>query len=181
MQIIGGKYRGKKLFHQSNDTVRPTIGRIRESIFNILASKINFDGIHVLDLFCGSGAYGLECYSRGAGEVVLVDLDTHIAKRNAEKMDYVTIKQGDFIHILDTLNQKFDLIFLDPPYDTNYGEIAINIIRQRKLLNENGIIVYETNRDYLCHPDRPKGVEGSSEANIQIKQYGKIKVYFLQN
>ncbi len=148
MRIISGKYRGRKLFSPSTDEVRPTTDRIKETVFNVL--QFNVNGAKCLDLFSGSGALGIECISRGAKEVVFSDKNGDslaLTKKNLKGIegDY-RIMAGDFVSVLNSLScnhEKFDLIFIDPPYGTMLGEIAIDIVAKKGLLNYDGIVYFE--------------------------------------
>lgn len=153
MRIISGKHKGMKLYTLEGIDTRPTLDRVKEPLFSIL----NFDlpDATVLDLFAGSGALGLEALSRGAKEVVLCDYSSkaiHIIEQNVDKMkerNNVKLLQKDYKMALKTLKdeeKKFDIIFLDPPYATNFVEKAAEYIAQYDLLKENGTIVIETDR-----------------------------------
>lgn len=153
MRIISGKHKGMKLYTLEGIGTRPTLDRVKEPLFSIL----NFDlpDATVLDLFAGSGALGLEALSRGAKEVVLCDYSSkaiHIIEQNVDKMkerDNVKLLQKDYkmaLKMLKDEEKKFDIIFLDPPYATNFVEKAAEYIAQYDLLKENGTIVIETDR-----------------------------------
>ena len=153
MRIISGKNRGTKLFTLDGLDTRPTLDRVKEPLFSIL----NFDIVDsvILDLFAGSGALGLESISRGAKEAVLCDNSkraVHIIEQNVEKIsakEKVKIMSTDYLNALEILkkqNYKFDIVFLDPPYQTDFSEKASKKIVEYNLLNENGIIVIETDR-----------------------------------
>ncbi len=148
MQIITGKYRGRKLIGVNSHSTRPTLARVKESIFNLIQVKV--DGSIVLDLFAGSGAFGVECISRNAKKVYLVDNSSQAIvaiKTNTKNMkeDFEILK-SDYESALDSFakqNIKFDIIYLDPPYKSDFAVTAINKINDLKLLNDNGIIVVE--------------------------------------
>lgn len=105
------------------DATRPTTDRARESIFNILSNTIELEGIHVLDLFAGSGAFGFEAISRGATQATFIEnnkkaLETIAANAKAfDVEDVVSIIRSDVYHWLPSASQKFELVFADPPYD----------------------------------------------------------------
>ena len=125
MRIISGKARGTKLYTLEGTNTRPTLDRVKESIFNIIQG--NIENATVLDLFAGSGAIGLEMLSRGAKKAVLCDNSKEavgIIKKNIEKthsQEKAEIYNSDFETCLEKIkNQKFDIIYLDPPYATDY-------------------------------------------------------------
>lgn len=155
MRIISGKYRGAKLFSPADYRVRPTTDRIKESVFNILASKMKFTGIAVLDLFAGSGALGLEACSRGAEKVVFVDRDKDsmkLVKNNIAKLklpeDIYETYLCEFDFALKKLNgRRFDIIFADPPYASDaYSKVAV-LVEKYDILADGGVIVVEHDKD----------------------------------
>lgn len=137
MRIIGGKYRSRVLAAFPGTDVRPTADRVKESLFGILSLKIY--GARALDLFCGSGALGLECLSRGAREVVFNDVSRESLKLLEKNMKSLGIEKGgeakvynlDYSAFLDAGREPFDLIFLDPPYRLEYGLPALSKIAAR--------------------------------------------------
>ena len=171
MRIIGGKFRGRVLAEFKGDNVRPTSDRAKEALFNILSLKVR--EAEVLDLFCGSGALGLECLSRGAKKVVFNDLSKDsigILKKNLsalkiEREQEAVVYNYDFLACLDRVEKGFDLIFIDPPYAFDYGVPAMEKIVKRGLLNGDGIIVYERDRAF---EGEIKGLEKFDE-----RKYGK--------
>lgn len=148
MRVIAGKYRGKKLNEFSLSSTKPTLDRVKESVF----SSIQFDIIDakVLDLFSGTGALGIECLSRGASSVDFVDVNNEaikIIKQNLQGIegDY-SVTKSDYINYLNNAklsNKKYDIVLLDPPFATDYGERAIKYIIDNNLLTDRGIIIYE--------------------------------------
>ena len=178
MRIIGGKYKSRVLAEFPGTDVRPTGDRVKESLFNILSLKIG--GARVLDLFCGSGALGLECLSRGAKEAVFNDFSSEsirLLEKNMKALGVVKGAEGkvytlDFSVCLDGLKGGFDLIFLDPPYRFEYGVPALEKIARRGLLNENGIAVYERDRPF---EERIDGLEKYDE-----RRYGRTYLTFFR-
>ena len=139
MRIISGKARGTKLYTLEGTNTRPTLDRVKESIFNIIQNEI--EDATVLDLFAGSGAIGLECLSRGAKKAVLCDKSKEaiqIIKRNIEKThmeEKAQIINADYENCLEKLkNEQFDIIYIDPPYATNY------IFKSLEKIKEIGIV-----------------------------------------
>lgn len=179
MRIIGGKHRGRVLTEFKGEAIRPTADRVKESVFNILSREIA--GARVLDLFCGSGALGLECISRGAKEAVLNDCSKDsvaVLTANIKKLgegEVCTVHALDYLACLSALQGKFDIVFLDPPYRFDYGVKAAEEIARRGLLAEDGVIVYE----------RDKPFEESAAENLglhvaDVRKYGKTYVSFLR-
>ena len=151
MRVIAGKYRGKKLKEFELSTTKPTLDRVKESIF----SSIQFDVIDavVLDLFSGTGALGIECLSRGAKSVDFVDANSEAIKiinQNLKGIDgSFTVTNCDYLQFLSkakSLGKKYDIVLLDPPFATDFGIKAIEYILTNGLLSEQGIIIYE--KDY---------------------------------
>ena len=135
MRIISGKARGTKLFTLEGLDTRPTLDRVKESLFNIINNRIYASS--VLDLFSGSGAIGLEFASRGAKNVTLCDVSkkaTDIIKKNIEKThleEIVELYNLDFKKMLEEIKEKeFDIIYLDPPYKTDYIKESIELIKK---------------------------------------------------
>lgn len=175
MRIIAGKHKGLNLNTFDAENIRPTADRVREAIF----SKIQFDikDASVLDLFGGTGAIGIEFLSRGAKEVVVCD--NNAKSINLIKQNYAKAKETpnlltkDYLEALSSLQgKKFDIIFLDPPFATDFGEKSIEKILEYRLLDSNGIIVFE------------HGIEKEYTTDkfdiIDNKKYGTIMVTFLK-
>ena len=177
MRVIGGKYRSRVLAEFKGDAVRPTSDRVKESLFNILSLSLR--GARVLDLFCGSGALGIESLSRGASEVVFNDLSKDsiaILKKNLtalriEKSE-ATILNYDYAVCLNGKIGQFDFIFIDPPYRYDYGVAALEIISKNKLLKEGGVVVYERDRSF---EGEIAGLERYDE-----RKYGKTYLTFFR-
>lgn len=144
MRVIAGKYKGAKLASPRGE-VRPTTDMVKGSLFSVLASKGLIDGADVLDVFCGSGALGIEALSRGASSCVFVDSDIKNASDNLEKLRIQAQTVGlDFRYALRSLRgRKFDLVFCDPPYKTEFATEALKLLLKYDLLEENGVVVLE--------------------------------------
>ncbi|MBQ7797662.1 MAG: 16S rRNA (guanine(966)-N(2))-methyltransferase RsmD [Clostridia bacterium] len=148
MRIIAGKYRGKKLKEFSLSSTKPTLDRVKESLF----SSIQFDLIdaRVLDLFAGTGALGIESLSRGAKCVDFVDNNIEaikIIKQNLQGIegDYSVTKSDYMTYLNNATNcgKQYDIILIDAPFNTDYGVKAVEYILHNNLLSTNGIIMYE--------------------------------------
>lgn len=154
MRIIAGTARGRTLIAPGGRSTRPTQDYVRESLFNIIQRDV--PGAAVLDLFAGSGALALEALSRGAAKAALADCSRQAIeciRRNTQALgfsDSATILQGDWraaAQRLSTAGDRFDLVFLDPPYDlTRYAEIT-ETLQARDLLLRDALIVIEHRRD----------------------------------
>ena len=181
MRVISGSARGTKLYSLEGENTRPTLDRVKEPLFSIL----NFDipDATVLDLFAGSGALGLEAISRGAKRAILCDKAIeaiHIIEKNVEKLKSnadIQIINKDYEKVLESLNEKIDIVFLDPPYMTNFAEIACQKIIQNDLLSEDGIIIIETDR-------KEEVVKNITELDLldifDERKYGRAELLFLR-
>ena len=132
MRVIAGELRGRKLAAPKGDSTRPTADRTRETLFNMLTSRLGtFEGLTVADLFAGSGALGIEALSRGAAQCHFVEEDTNALetlRKNIETLDLrpVTRVEQTSVMRLRAAKAAYDLILLDPPYDTGAGCVALD-------------------------------------------------------
>lgn len=180
MRVISGTARGTVLYTLEGKNTRPTLDRIKESLFNILQSRLY--EAEILDLFSGSGALGIEALSRGANRVTFCDHSHQAIKiihKNIEKTKMQTrarIIIGDFQVCLDKLQgKKFDIIFLDPPYDSDFSIKAVQTITRLGLLKKDGIIVIETDNE-----QKMKEQLQQIKANVcDLRKYGRVKLFFL--
>lgn len=148
MRIIGGKLRGLRLNPPKNLPVRPTTDLAKEALFNILQNQIEFEGIKVLDLFCGTGNISLEFASREAAQVISVDRSIHCVnyiKDTARQHHLAQIKtyKADVFRFMEMETEKYDLIFADPPYDLNRIPEIPKIIFEKGLLSPGGVLIVE--------------------------------------
>lgn len=181
MRIIGGKARGTKLYTLEGENTRPTLDRVKESLFNIIQSKIP-ESIF-LDLFSGSGAIGLEAVSRGAKKVILCDnskkaieiIKKNIEKTHAEKQ--VELYNLPFERLLkEKINDKIDIVYIDPPYDTNYVYEAIKLIIEKNLIKKDSTIIIETDQEERI-------LEQMNKLDTEIvdkRKYGRAHLIFLR-
>ena len=175
MRIISGKARGAKLSAPDGLDTRPTLDRVREAIFSMLFGAM--ERAYVLDLFAGTGAMGLEALSRGAEGADFVDnsrLACECVRANIEKtrLEGANVFNTDFKAFLQNCSRKYDIIFLDPPYEAGYYGVALDIIKERGLLSSDGIIVAE------C--DDPEGFDARGFEIDRQRKYGKAAVYLLK-
>ena len=152
MRIIAGDWRGRKLVAPKGELTRPTADRMRETLFNMLASRLgSFDDLAVLDLFAGSGALGLEALSRGAAHCLFVEQDAEAIKAirsNVEAFDARTraqVQQGSVMS-LGPAKAPHDLILLDPPYDTGAGQVALDRMARLGWIGPATWIALETHK-----------------------------------
>jgi 16S rRNA (guanine966-N2)-methyltransferase len=184
MRIIAGTFRGKKILEPEDTLTRPLKDLTKESIFNILnhSSKfeINLKKSNILDLFSGVGSFGIECLSRGSKEVVFVEKYNAvlpILKKNLKNLklieNYKIIEKDIYdVAFFTSLEKKFDIIFMDPPYKDKNLSLLLDNIKNEKILNKNGILVihrHKNEKDLI--PDKLKVIEE--------KKYGLSKIIFL--
>lgn len=147
MIITSGIYKGSKVKIPDEKIVRPTLSKIRESIFNTLFSIIDFEGKSFLDLFAGSGIMGLEALSRGFDRVLAIEKNAKVARVLKENYENIKLAPnlviGDSLKILPKLSEKFDVIYIDPPYHSGIYEECLRKISENSLLNPEGIVILE--------------------------------------
>ncbi|MFA7658959.1 MAG: 16S rRNA (guanine(966)-N(2))-methyltransferase RsmD [Candidatus Gastranaerophilaceae bacterium] len=145
MIITAGIYKGRKVAAPDEKIVRPTLSKIRESIFNTLFSMMDFDGKSFLDMFAGSGIIGLEALSRGFENVLAIEKNPKAAKILKENYENIKIKPNLIIgdSLKQKLSEKFDVIYLDPPYFSGIYEKSLEKIKESSLLKEGGIVILE--------------------------------------
>lgn len=145
MRIVGGAFRGRTLFGFDGSDIRPTADRVRENLFNIIGPRII--GASFLDAFCGTGAIGIEALSRGAAEVAFLDCadkSAALAEKNFKKLGIAArVTRTDTLRFLSRTEDKFDIIFIDPPYASDLGARSLEIVGERGLLEIGGFAVYE--------------------------------------
>lgn len=147
MIITAGIYKGRKVIVADENIVRPTLSKIRESIFNTLFSVIDFEGKYFLDVFAGSGIMGLEALSRGFEYVFSLEKNPRVAKQLKENYEKLKISPnlivGNSLKLLPKLEEKFDVIYIDPPYFSGIYEECLKKIQENSLLKKEGIIILE--------------------------------------
>jgi 16S rRNA (guanine966-N2)-methyltransferase len=149
MRIITGKYKGRVLTTVRDQSVRPVTDRVKGTIYNVLQSRLNLTNAHILDLFAGSGSLGFEALSRGSADVVFVDdrravLDT--IEHNAEVLgcsESCTLVQTDAQAFVERSQDRFDLIFADPPYAYEHVGSLPSLIFGHQLLKRQGFLIIE--------------------------------------
>ena len=150
MRIISGKYKSRSLIAPQGDQTRPTSDRARESLFNVLQNLIDFEGMNVLDLFAGSGAFGFEALSRGASHATLIEESKRASEaimenaKNLEATTEITLIKKDVYKWLENPPSVFDLILADPPYDdARTLERLPEAIFSSRLLTPDSVVIIE--------------------------------------
>lgn len=182
MRIISGTARGTKLYTlEGYETTRPTLDRVKESLFNIIRNEV--PNAIFLDLFAGCGAIGLEAASRGAKKVILCDKSKeaiNIINRNIEKTHLkgkVELYNLDYKEFLKTkVNEKIDIVYIDPPYKSDFAVDTVRILEEKNLVDENSIVIIETDNEEKVLNDIEK-----LNKNIEIidkRKYGRAILIF---
>jgi len=181
MRIISGLARGTKLYTLEGENTRPTLDRVKEPLFSIIQNYIK--DANVLDLFAGSGALGLEALSRGANKAILCDKSyeaIEIIKKNINKTHFeekTKVLCMDYKKCLSSVADKFDIIFIDPPYKLDIAVNSVEIILDNNLLSPDGIIIIETDEE---EREIQKIKNLSNIEIINLRTYGRVKLIFLK-
>ncbi len=181
MRIISGTARGTKLYTLEGKTTRPTLDRVKESLFNIIQNEVinsNF-----LDIFSGSGAIGLEAASRGAKKVILCDKSKeaiNIINKNIEKThlkEKIELYNLDYETLLkNKITEKMDIIYIDPPYNSDFAVKSVEYIINKKIADENTNIIIETDNEENI-------LEQLKKIEIEItdkRKYGRATLIFIK-
>ena len=187
MRIIAGKFKAKRINSPKTEKTRPTLDRVKEALFSIIDSYI--DEGEILDLFGGTGNLALEAISRGASFAWINDKESLSISTILSNVkltntgEYVKITKKDYAKCLNQIvkeDKLFDVIFLDPPYDSNLAIDSLNFISESedKVLKKNGIIVYETDKNFLLKLEKNNKAEIlNSFTNLQCideRAYGNV-------
>ena len=160
-----------------NITARPTTDFAKESLFNLLNNRMDFEGIDVLDLFAGTGGIGLECISRGAREVTAVEI-AHVQQNwiisccKQLGIRNLSVIRGDVFKFLSACRTKYDFIFADPPYALEELPALPDLILKQEILKEDGWLVIEHGKDtdFTSHPQ-----------HVETRSYGSVHFSFFQS
>ncbi len=177
MRVISGSARGLKLISLDSLDTRPTLDRVKEALFSMLTPYI-YDA-NVLDLFAGSGALGIEALSRGAKSVAFVDFSSDAMRIVRENVSRARFSDNATFHLkkateyLKSCSEKFDLVFLDPPYSGNFYEESLSLLYSEHLLSDNAVVSVEWD-SALSSPVIPPCYEILKE-----KRYGRVMITLL--
>lgn len=179
MRVVSGSARGVPLLSLDGLETRPTTDRVKESMFNVI--QFELWGKRVLDLFAGSGALGIEALSRGAGHATFVDRSPKalaIVQKNLAQTrlsEQATTLCEAYDRFLQRAEGPFDMVFLDPPYASDFAVDAVRLLKTRHLLAEKGVVVFEHDRE---HPDMDAELSAFTKKTYR---YGKTFVTFYRN
>ncbi len=190
MRIVAGRAKGIALSRDVSDKTRPTSDRVRESIFNMLESRIDFYGLRVADLYAGTGALGLEALSRGANTVTFVERDKKACEIIANNIDRVTkhVQQDEQSRIITSCvqadvkrfvsksnnDQSCDLVFCDPPYGNDVDGSILNIVKPE------GLLIFETDKRKLAEAGKELNGHDRCEEILVSRAMGSAGVIILR-
>ena len=184
MRIISGINKGKRLYLPDNNFTRPLRDMVKESIFNLLIhsnkTEIDIENANILDLFAGSGSFGLECLSRGSSYVYFFEKQEIVLKILKQNINLLTRKDNykifeedviEFCFSERKIDKKFDIIFIDPPFEETRINLVIEKILEKRMLTKKGIII--------LHRHKNDKIEITNQLNIfETRTYGVSKIYF---
>lgn len=153
MRIIGGKYKSRRIQGPPNLKARPTTDFAKENLFNILNNRMDREETTALDLFAGTGSIALELVSRGCPFVTCVEMNQNHYNFICKAQDMLGAKElfpvkADAFKYLKTCNEKFDLIFADPPYDLPQLDTIPILVLEKKMVKPDGVFIFEHSRNY---------------------------------
>lgn len=176
MRIISGTFKGRRLTPPKNITARPTTDFAKESLFNLLQNRMDFEGVDMLDLFAGTGGIGIEFVSRGAREVTSVEMAHTQQNFIIQTCKLLGIKnlqliRGDVFKYIASCRTKYDFIYADPPYALDTLTTLPDLIFEHELLKEGGMMVLEHSKadDFSSHPNF-----------VEHRKYGNVNFTFFQ-
>ncbi len=176
MRIIGGKNQRRQIIAPGKLPVRPTTDMAKEALFNILNNHFDFEEIDVLDLFAGTGNISYEFASRGAKDIISVDINNHciqFIRQTVEKLDFSNVKsvRDDVFHFLGICRQSFDIVFADPPYKMSRIKEIPGRVFDTSILKPGGWLVIEHSEDvkFNEHP-----------LFFECRKYGKVRFSFFK-
>lgn len=176
IRITGGTNRSRLLKTPNTDLTKPTMDKVRSAVFSAIGDSVR--NAKVLDLFAGSGSYGFEALSRGAASVTFVDKSHEaykVIKENSKTLGYenIDIILSDSLAFLSENHCKFSIIFVDPPYKLDVYEKVVETLIKGNMLEENGIIVLESEREL--------NLDSNMFKSVRFYKYGLAKIYIIRN
>ena len=177
LRVISGTFKGLKISFSPSEQLRPTPQRTKETLFNWL--QLHIKDSKCLDLFAGTGNLGLEALSRGAKEIIFIDENKHFLKSINALIKQLDLQKNaktvamDGLKYLKDSKGKYDIIFLDAPFNTNLNKEALSLIEKQELLSENGLIYYE-------HDKKLSDKEISPFCLIKHQKTGQVYSYLLE-
>ena len=176
MRVVSGKYRGKRIFPPKKFPSRPTTDYAKEALFNILENRVDWEDLDVLDLFAGTGNMSAEFLSRGANSVLSIDKNPicirhlHTVKKDFND-DNWSIQRNEVNHFVIKCEQKFDLIFADPPFGIKGLEELVNRIFEQSVIKQDGVLIVEHGRenDFKSH-----------KRFSEVRDYGGVQFTFFE-
>jgi len=185
MRVIGGKFKGLKLIPPNDLGIRPTSDRLKEALFSILDSKkynINIHNSSVIDICSGTGALGIEALSRGAKEVCFIDKDIksiRIIQKNTSKLNinhedkiFINIVKDEVTNALQKINSIYDIVLIDPPYNTNIINETLQDLKNYNLIKTHSYIFAESSNAEIF--------DFNGYEILDTKKYGKSKLTILK-
>ena len=185
MRVIGGKFKGLKLMPPKDLGIRPTSDRLKEALFSILESKkynINIHNSSVIDICSGTGALGIEALSRGAKEVCFIDKDIksiRIIQKNTSKLNinhedkiFINIVKDEVTNALQKINSIYDIVLIDPPYNTNIINETLQDLKNYNLIKTHSYIFAESSNAEIF--------DFNGYELLDTKKYGKSKLTILK-
>ncbi len=167
MRIISGTHKGRRINPPNNLTLRPTTDKAKEALFNIIENRYFFSKKTALDLFSGTGNIALEFASRGVKKVVAVDHNIHciefINTISKEFKFKISAVQSNAIKYLQSCNEQFNFIFMDPPYNYEHYQKIKEIVLQKKLIKKDGLLIIEHDKETVFN-----------EKNVEVRKYGTV-------
>lgn len=180
MRVIAGVYKGRSIGTVNDRSVRPAADRVKQAIFDMLNTRMEFEGSAVLDLFAGSGSLGIEALSRGAGHATFVEINVAVSRsieRNIRMLGCerkAEIITADALQFMQSAHDPFDLIFADPPYDFEHTPQLPELVFSYRLLNRGGYLLIEHTKD--LHFASTERYRAGPE-----KRFGRTLVTFFQS
>jgi len=176
VRIISGKLKSRRIHPPKNLPVRPTTDRAKESLFNILNNKFNIEGLRILDLFAGTGNISFEFISRGAKEVISVDNNVrciNFISKTAKDLGFENLSciRSNAFKFLNYKHQAFDIIFADPPYNSQEYNRIPELVFSNELLRKEGLLIIE-------HPREVSFIENPNY--VETRNYGMVHFSFFE-